>query len=149
MVKIPTLVDTFEALLWLYLSHEVKQTVEVPMEKVRLIIAGYWVATMLVYLLGDVLRIYSGDMVVGTIEGKPVTQGMWLFVAVIMLIPILMIPANLSLPMPFVKWLNLVVVPLVFIFNVIALPYKGHYDNFLIVVSLIFNVAVMIYAWKW
>lgn len=119
------------------------------MEKVRLIIAGYWVATMLVYLLGDVLRIYSGDMVVGTIEGKPVTQGMWLFVAVIMLIPILMIPANLSLPMPFVKWLNLVVVPLVFIFNVIALPYKGHYDNFLIVVSLIFNVAVMIYAWKW
>lgn len=119
------------------------------MEKVRIIISGYWVATMLVYLLGDVLRIYSGDMVPGVIEGKPVTQGMWLVIAIIMLIPILMVPATLSLQMPYVRWLNLSIVPLVIGFNLLGMPYKGHYDNFLLIVSFVFNAIVFIYAWKW
>jgi hypothetical protein len=33
---------------------------------------------MLTYLLGDVLRIYSGDVTVGEIGGMKMTQGMWL-----------------------------------------------------------------------
>lgn len=38
---------------------------------------GLWVAVMLTYLLGDVLRIYSGDLKVGEIGGRQMTQGMW------------------------------------------------------------------------
>ncbi len=31
------------------------------MEDVRIILSGVWVALMLTYLLGDVLRIFAGD----------------------------------------------------------------------------------------
>ncbi len=119
------------------------------MEKIRIIISGYWVATMLVYLYGDMLRVYSGDMEVGMIAGKSATQGMWLAIAMIMLIPILMIPATLTLQMPYVRLLNLIIVPVIIVFNLLGLPYKGHYDNFLIFVSIAFNAIVFYYAWTW
>ena len=119
------------------------------MEKTRIIISGYWIATMLVYLYGDMLRVYSGDMEVGMIQGKSASQGMWLAIAIIMLIPILMIPATLSLQMPYVRLLNLVIVPIIVVFNLLGLPYKGHYDNFLILVSIVLNVIVFNYAWNW
>jgi len=53
----------------------------------RIVLSGLWVATMLTYLLGDVLRIFAGDVKLGEIEGVQATQGMWLLIAVIMLIP--------------------------------------------------------------
>jgi hypothetical protein len=34
------------------------------MDSIRIILSGTWVALMLTYLLGDVLRIFSGDMLV-------------------------------------------------------------------------------------
>ena len=68
------------------------------MPEVQIRLAGVWVVVMLIYLWGDVLRIMSGDVNPGEIEGKPVSQGMWLGIAALMLIPILMI--FLSLPCP-------------------------------------------------
>jgi len=46
------------------------------MEAVRIQLAGLWVALMLIYLLGDVLRIFSGDFNSGEIGGQPITQVM-------------------------------------------------------------------------
>jgi hypothetical protein len=41
----------------------------------RIILSGLWVAVMLIYLLGDVLRIFSGD--VAKMGGmQDMTQGM-------------------------------------------------------------------------
>lgn len=40
------------------------------MEEVRVILSGSWVALMLTYLLGDVLRIFAGDFVPGEIDGQ-------------------------------------------------------------------------------
>ncbi len=119
------------------------------MEKIRIIISGLWIATMLIYLLGDVLRMYSGDMVAGMIGDKPASQGMWLGIAVMMTLPIAMLVLTLIIPMPHVRSLNLVIAVIVFAFNVIGLPYKGHYDNFLIVVSLMLNGMVFWYSWHW
>ncbi len=39
------------------------------MEFVRIILSALWVALMFAYLLGDVLRIYSGDFVPGATGG--------------------------------------------------------------------------------
>ena len=39
------------------------------MEDVRIILSGIWVALMLTYLLGDVLRIYAGDFTPGQVGG--------------------------------------------------------------------------------
>lgn len=120
------------------------------MPDTRIILSGLWVATMLTYLLGDVLRIVSGDMTPGMLkEGMPGTQKMWLLIAVIMLIPIVMLVLTLTLEYPFVRWANIIVSIIVIVFNLMGLPYKGAYDNFLIVVSLVFNALTIWYAWNW
>lgn len=115
----------------------------------RIILAGLWVAIMLTYLLGDVLRIMSGDAVPGEIDGKPATGGMWLAAALIMLVPIVMLVLSLTLPFPLIGWVSLVVTVIVVVFNVIALPYKGTYDNVLILVTFVFNALIAWYAWTW
>ena len=120
------------------------------MENTRIILAGLWIAVMLTYLLGDVLRIFAGDFEATKIAGgfQP-TQRMWLLIAVIMLIPIVMIVLTLTLKYPAIRWVNIVVAILFVVFNLFGLPYKGAYDNFLIFVSFVFNALTVWYAWKW
>jgi hypothetical protein len=105
---------------------------------------------MLTYLLGDVLRIFAGDFEAGKLAGAmPSTQGMWLFIAAIMLVPIVMVVLTLTLSYPAIRWTNIVVAVVVFVFNLFGLPYKGAYDNFLIIVSFVFNALTVWYAWQW
>ena len=116
----------------------------------RIILSGLWVATMLVYLLGDVLRIFSGDFKAGEIGGMQLSQTLYLGMAILMLIPILMVVLSLTLKYPAIRWVNIVVAAFWFIFNLVGLPgYEGHYDKFLLAVSMIFNVITIWYAWKW
>jgi hypothetical protein len=116
----------------------------------RLLLSGLWVSVMLTYLLGDVLRIFAGDFEAGKLTGgMPATQAMWMVIAVIMLIPILMILLTLTVKYPAIRWVNIVVPILLVVFNLIGLPYKGAYDNFLIFVSIVFNALTVWYAWKW
>jgi hypothetical protein len=119
------------------------------MASVRIILSGLWVAVMLTYLLGDVLRLFAGDVTPGEMQGRQVTQGMWLGIAVIMLIPIVMVVLSLTVPYSAIRWLTIVVSVLVVVFNLLGLPYAGLYDNFLIVVSVVFNALVVWYAWTW
>jgi hypothetical protein len=120
------------------------------MVETRILPAGLWVATMLTYLLGDVLRIFSGDYESGAIAaGFQPTQSMWLLIAVIMLIPIVLLVLNLTLTYPAIRWVNIVAAIFLVVFNLFGLPYPGAYDNFLIVVSFVFNVLTVWYAWKW
>ena len=119
------------------------------MESVRIILSGLWVALMLTYLLGDVLRLFAGDVTPGEMDGQPATQGMWLGAAVIMLIPIAMVVLSLTLPYPAIRWVSIVVAILVVVFNLFGLPYDGIYDNFLIAVSFVFNAMIVWYAWTW
>lgn len=116
----------------------------------RIILSGLWVTVMLTYLLGDVLRIFSGDFASAKITGgfEP-TQGMWLLIAVIMLLPIVMLVLNLTLSYPLIRWVNIIVAVFLVIFNLFGLPYPGIYDNFLIFVSFVFNALTIWFAWKW
>jgi len=119
-------------------------------DNAKITLSGLWVALMLTYLLGDVLRIYSGDFKPGEIGGVRMTQPMWLGIAVLMLIPILMVLLSLTLNYPVNRWANIIVAVLFFIFNLIGLPtYPSAYDKFLIVVGLVFNVLTVGYAWNW
>jgi hypothetical protein len=119
------------------------------MVETRVILSALWVATMLTYLLGDVLRIMAGDVEPGKLMGNPATQGMWLLIAAIMLIPIVMLVLTLILPPTAARWANIAVAVIVIVFNLFALPFKGAYDNFLIVVSFFFNALTIWYAWHW
>jgi hypothetical protein len=105
---------------------------------------------MLTYLLGDVLRIFSGDFVAGEISGMQANQVMWMMAAILMLIPIVMLILSLTLPYPMIRWVNIIAAVLLFVVNIVGVPgYPGVYDKFLIFVSLGFNVLIIWNAWKW
>jgi len=119
------------------------------MEDIKIIISFIWVATMLVYLLGDVLRIYAGEFKPGEIEGKKISLNMYLGMAVIMVIPIIMVVLTLILGNPINKWVNIITAIFFFIFNLIGIKGYKAFDVFLIIVSLGFNVMIVWYAWNW
>ncbi len=120
------------------------------MDAVRITLSGLWVALMLTYLLGDVLRIFSGDFKAGEIGGVHVTQIMWLGIAILMVMPVVMVLVSLTLNYPVNRWVNIIAAVLFFVFNLIGLPtYPSPYDKFLIVVGLVFNVLTVGYAWNW
>lgn len=119
------------------------------MERVRIILAGLWVALMLTFLLGDVLRLFSGDMTPGEIDGQPASQAMWLGAAVIMLVPIVMVVLSLTVPYRLIRRVSIVASALFVIFNLVGLPYVGWYDNLLIAASFVFNARIIWYARAW
>lgn len=120
------------------------------MSEIQIKLAAIWIALMLTYLLGDVLRIFSGDFKGGEIGGQQISQGMYLGMAVLMVIPVLMIVLSLILNQPANRWANIVVAIFFFGFNLIGLPtYPSAYDKFLIVVGLGFNMLTVWYTWKW
>ena len=116
---------------------------------VRIILSGLWVALMLTYLLGDVLRVFAGDFIAGEMDGEEASQWVWLLAAAVMLIPIVMVVLSLIVGFPAIRWVTLVVTVLLGLFNIAGLPYDGAYDNFLIAVSLLFNAVIFWYAWTW
>jgi hypothetical protein len=119
------------------------------MEDVKIILSTLWVATMLTYLLGDVLRIFAGEFEPGKIGGMQPTQGMWLGIAVLMVIPIVMVVLTLTLKYPAIRWANIIAAIFWFGFNLISLQGYSAFDKFLLIVSMGFNVLTVWYAWKW
>jgi len=116
----------------------------------RIILSGLWIAVMFTYLLGDVLRLFSGDFISGEMMGMKATQAIWFAAALLMLIPIVMLVLSLTIAYPAIRWITIVAAIFLFLFNLIGLPtYPSAYDKFLIFVSLIFNGITIWYAWKW
>jgi hypothetical protein len=120
------------------------------MEETRIKLSALWVCLMLTYLLGDVLRIFSGDFVAGEVSGMQISQGLMLGMAILMAIPIVMVFLSLILKYAVNRWAN-IILPLVFlVFNAIGLPtYPSLYDQFLIVAGLVFNLVTVWMAWRW
>lgn len=120
------------------------------MEDIQIKLSVLWIATMLTYLLGDVLRIFSGDAKPGEMSGQPAQSWMWMVAAVLMLIPILMVVLSVFLDYPANRWANIIVAAFFLLFNLISIPsYPSAYDKFLLAVSLVFNGMTIWLAWNW
>lgn len=121
------------------------------MAEVQIKLSALWVALMLTYLLGDVLRVFSGDFEAAKASGvMEMNQGFLLAMAALFTIPIAMVFLSLTLNHPLNRWANIIVAIIFFAINLIGLPtYPSAYDKFLIVVGLVFNVLTVWYAWKW
>ena len=57
------------------------------MDPTRIVLAGCWISLMLIYLLGDVLRIFAGHATPGRIGGRETAEWMWIVAALVMLVP--------------------------------------------------------------
>jgi len=121
------------------------------MVNIRITLSGVWVALMLTYLLGDVIRIFAGDFKAGEMGGgQAAAQWMWLGAALLMLIPIVMVVLTLMVPYPAIRWIGIAAAGVLFLFNAVSVhTYPGLYDKFLIVVGLGFNVLTVWLAATW
>jgi hypothetical protein len=123
----------------------------IEMEEVRIKLSALWVALMLTYLLGDVLRIFSGDFEAAKAGGMmEISSGFYLGMAVLFVLPIVMGFLSLTLTYPVNRWANIILAILLFAINLVGLPtYPSLYDKFLIIVGLVFNGLTVWYAWRW
>ena len=116
----------------------------------RIILSSIWVVVTLIFLYGDVLRIYHNGEMAGPLAEMKLNQFIWLGIAVMMLMPILMVFLNLVLPKPVSRWANIIVAGFFFLFNLVGLPtYPPLFDKFLLAVSILFNGVTIWYAWNW
>jgi len=104
---------------------------------------------MLTYLCGDVLRILASEGKPGEIFDTAPNQGMWLFMAALMMVPIIMVVLSLTLKYPVNRWANIIVPILVVVFDLTGFAGYPVYDKFLLVISFVFNALTVWYAWKW
>ena len=119
------------------------------MDDTKIILSILWVALMLCYLLGDVLRIIYGEMKLGEIEGKKLTPGMILGMAILMVIPIIMVILSITLDYSVNRYLNIIIAIFWFVFNLLGIGGYSAFDKFLIIVSLGINTLTVWYAWTW
>lgn len=116
----------------------------------RIVLSGIWVCVALIYLLGDVIRIFVGDFTPGEINGVKITQAMSFGIAVLMVIPILMVFLSLVLDYPVNRWANIIIAIFFLGFNFLGIPtYASLFDKFLLGVSLVFNALTIWLAWHW
>lgn len=120
------------------------------MPEVQIKLSALWVALVLTYLLGDVLRFWSGDATPGQFGGltQEMVPAALMFVAVLMLVPIVMVVVSVTLTGQTLRWISVIAAVGLFVFNVVGLPtYSGLYDKFLIIVGLGWNAVTAWYAW--
>lgn len=122
------------------------------MDEMRIRLSMFWVALMLTYLLGDVLRIFAEEFRNKEMQDmkEKTRQKLYLGIAVFMSLPILMVVLSMTLDNPLNRWLNIIMSTVFFLFNLFGLPtYKSAYDRFLIVAGLVINVVTAWQAWQW
>jgi len=121
------------------------------MEDVKIKLSALWVAAMFSWVYGDLLRIYSGDFIAGEfIEGVQMTQELWVVAAITMMIPVAMVFLSLTLKDKANRWANIIIGIFFTGYGLIGLPaYTSAYDQFLIIVGLVFTALIVWYAYKW
>jgi hypothetical protein len=118
------------------------------LEDVQLKLSALWVAQMLTYFLGGVMKIFAGDFIAGEIDGIQITPIMWLGVAMLMVIPVVMV--FLSLTCYWSRWANIVVAIFFFGLNLMGLfGSPSANEIFLFIVGLVFNALIFRYARRW
>ncbi len=120
------------------------------MDPRRIQLAACWVALMLIYLLGDVLRLYEKGQAAALIDGKPMTQTQLMMAALLMLTPILLALGMVFLPQGIASWASLIGAAALLVINVFGIAsYSGLFDRVLIGLSLALNVFTAVWAWQW
>jgi hypothetical protein len=120
------------------------------MDPTRIVLAACWVSLMLIYLLGDVIRIFAGHVTPGRMGDREGADWMFTVAALVMLLPIAMILTSLLVPATPLVWITVIVAAFLAVFNLMGLPsYQGFYDKMLIVVSIGVNGVTIWQALAW
>ena len=121
---------------------------------VKMKLAGLWISAMFCWIYGDLLRIYSGDYLVGgDIRGDLIApEKLWLVSAITMIVPGAMVFLSLALKAKTNRTVNIVLGIFYTCYSLTAFfggGYPSAYDNFLLLVGILFTALVVWYAWRW
>lgn len=105
-----------------------------------------WIALMLIFLLGDVLRIFAGDFTPGEMDGNPVSTTTWLMAALMMLIPIIMVVLNILVPNNYMRWPNIILSGAFLLMNLAGITGYKLYDQVLLGFSFALNIITIYLA---
>lgn len=104
---------------------------------------------VLIYLYGDVLRVFSYDFP-EVMDTRHISKRMWLGAIVIMSLPIIMIPFTLMVPHAINRWANILVGGFALVSMLGDMRnYPSTYDRYLFVLSMVFNVITIVVALNW
>jgi hypothetical protein len=109
---------------------------------------------MFSWAYGDLLRIYSGDYLAGIgIDVDLINFDMlWLISAITMIVPGAMVFLSLALKAKTNRTVNIVLGIFYTGYSLMGLVgggYPSAYDNFLIIVGMLFTALIVWYAWRW
>ncbi len=116
------------------------------MVDLNIMLSILWVATMLIYLLGDVIRIFAGEFTPGEIEGKKVNQIAYLGMAALMLLPIVMVVLSVILAQPANSILSIIIASFFVLLNLAGIKGYKPFDVFLMCASFVLNALTIYYA---
>lgn len=120
------------------------------MDPIRIQLAVAAITLMLVYLLGDVLRIYDNGNGVKEKEETPISKKMMLLASSLLLIPIILALGSVFLPILVVKWSSIVGAIILFSMNISGIMvYKSLYDKILLIISLFINIIIFVLAFTY
>ncbi len=121
------------------------------MVDVRIRLAFAWVATTLVFIYGDILRMVAGDMPLGEINGTAPTPPLMFGISVLMSITIVMSILTLILNRNINRWLNIIVAGfwLAFLVMDIGSYIARPYDFYLIAMGAVFCCAIIWWSLRW
>jgi len=124
---------------------------------VKMKISALWVAVMFIYVYADLKALFIPGflqliMAGEVLGGIKITQGLWLFAAILMTIPSLMIFLSLILKPKVNRWTNIIVCIVYTVVNIVNLLSIEDPWVFLIfynIVEAVLTLLIAWYAWKW
>ncbi|WP_019028276.1 DUF6326 family protein [Colwellia piezophila] len=122
---------------------------------VKLKISALWVAVMFCYVYGDYIQIYVPGILAKAMEVKTTaadlnTQLEFVFVAILMAIPSIMIFISLVLKPKINRWLNIGVGMFFILTNILFnLTETWAFYLLLTAIEIAITIAIVWYAWQW
>lgn len=119
-------------------------------EDIRIILSATWVATVLNFLLIEVMHILSGDAEKVLSSSPELPPYVWFLSALYKALPIIMVVLSLTVSNPLFRTLNIYIAGFWLIINLIGIPmYRTPYDTLLRLVSIGFMISIIQHARGW
>ena len=119
----------------------------------RVKLSALWASLTFCYLYGDYFGLYKPGTLQQMLDGAgpmgPVSQGSLLFVALLLVVPGLMVPASLLLPLRGVRWLGIGLAVFFAVFVAITMPGAWWFYLAYSSIEIALCIGIVWLAWRW
>ncbi len=120
---------------------------------VRLKLSALWCSVMFCYIYGDYFELYQpgklNAMLAGSMALGPVSQGVLLAMATVLVIPSLMIFLSLALPPRLCRWMNILLGIVYTVIMILAIQGSWYFYIFYGLIEIGLTLAIVWQAWTW